>query len=35
MQGMELIRHRRSVRTFDGNPLNGETRYIASCTVGA
>ena len=24
MQGMELVRHRRSVRTFDGNPLRPE-----------
>ena len=32
MQGMELIRHRRSVRTFDGNPLSGELREkVAAC----
>ena len=24
MNGLELIRHRRSVRTFDGNPLRRE-----------
>lgn len=35
MQGMELIRHRRSVRTFDGNPLNGETREKVAAFLAA